>query len=175
MKDKEDQSESEVNLQCIDAIEVSLFIEREGLRFYEKAARVVKHPKVREIFRSLAREEKEHIQSLKTKAEFLKPALLKKARARHDVEEFIARELKGKVFPDADDPEAGLAGVKTDLEALELGIRSEQRSIDMLSQLMQDERKIDVRAVFSHLLAEEKRHLAALLEIKKSCLSSTGP
>ncbi len=45
----------------------------------------------------------------------------------------------------------------------------------MLSQLMQDERKIDVRAVFSHLLAEEKRHLAALLEIKKSCLSNTGP
>jgi len=166
---KQKQSEAEVNLQCIDAIEVSLFIEREGLRFYEKAAKRVKHPRVREIFRSLAREEKEHIQSLKAKAEFLRPALLKKARARHDVEEFIARELKGQVFPDAAQALGDLDGIDSDLKALDLGIGSEERSIAVLGRLMENERKIDVRAIFSHLLAEEKRHLAALLAVRQAC------
>lgn len=161
---KIENSSTAVNLQCIDAIEVSLFIEREGRRFYEKAAKRVQHPRVREIFKSLAREEKEHIQSLKAKAEFLRPALLKRARARTDVEEFIVRELKGKVFPDS--VEADLEGVDSDLQALEIGIRSEQRSIEVLTELMNGERKIDVRAIFSHLLVEEKRHLAVLLEIK---------
>lgn len=80
------------------------------------------------------------------------------------MEEFIVRELKGKVFPDS--VEADLEGVDSDLQALEIGIRSEQRSIEVLTELMNGERKIDVRAIFSHLLAEEKRHLAVLLEIK---------
>ena len=62
---------------------------------------------------------------------------------------------------------ANVPEVSTDLEALEIGIQSEKRSIEILEHLLGDERKIDVRAIFSHLLAEEKKHLAALEELKK--------
>ena len=37
----------------------------------------------------------------------------------------------------------------------------------MLGQLMADEKKMDVRMIFNHLLVEEKKHLAVLEEIKK--------
>ena len=39
-----------VSFQCADAIEISLFIEREGLGFYEKAAKNVSDPGVKDIF-----------------------------------------------------------------------------------------------------------------------------
>ena len=62
--------------------------------------------------------------------------------------------------------EPGTAG--NDLEALEIGIEAEKRSIEVLEQLIKREKKIDVRAIFSHLVVEEKRHLAALEELKQS-------
>ena len=38
---------------------------------------------------------------------------------------------------------------------------------------MKEEKKIDVRAIFSHLIVEEKKHLEALEEIKKAVISET--
>ena len=61
----------EMSFQCIDAIEISLFIEKEGLSFYEKAAKNVFAPSVKSIFLRLAEEEREHIQALQTKLQFL--------------------------------------------------------------------------------------------------------
>jgi rubrerythrin len=53
-----------VSFQCADAIEISLFIEREGLGFYEMAAKNVSDPRIKDMFTRLAEEEKEHIQVL---------------------------------------------------------------------------------------------------------------
>ncbi len=164
-------SDTEINLQCIDAIEVSLSIEKEGFIFYEKAARQAQNPKVKEIFRRLADEEKEHIQTLQAKAKFLQPALRRKRESGKGVESFIDRELKGKIFPLQEKGESTLPPVEDDMQALEIGIQSEQRSIEVLQGLLEKERKIDVRVIFSHLMVEEKKHLAALEELKKSLKS----
>ena len=79
---KENEIELELNkdsqgisFQCMDAIEISLFIEKEGLGFYEKAAKNVSDRRVKDIFLRLAEEEREHIQILKTKLQFLKPVI----------------------------------------------------------------------------------------------------
>jgi len=157
------------SFQCIDAIEVSLCIEKQGLAFYEKAVKGAVDVRVREMFSRLAGEEKEHIQSLQTKAQFLQPAVVKNSISRKSqVHAFIAEELEGKVFPvyGVGGAEPETAG--NDLEALEIGIEAEKRSIEVLEQLIKREKKIDVRAIFSHLVVEEKRHLAALEELKQS-------
>ncbi|PIQ96219.1 MAG: hypothetical protein COV67_10905 [Nitrospinae bacterium CG11_big_fil_rev_8_21_14_0_20_56_8] len=154
------------SFQCADAIEVSLCIEKEGMVFYEKAAKHARNPKVRDIFGRLAREEKEHIHSLQEKAKFLQPAVSRKAISRKHVEEFISAELSGKVFPVVKGKVTAVPQFQTDLEALQLGIESEMRSIEVLGRLMESEKKMDVRAIFSHLLAEERKHLAALEELK---------
>lgn len=169
MKEKGSAENSSISFHCIDAIEVSLCIEKQGLIFYEKAANKVRAVKVKEMFQRLANEEKEHIQSLQTKARFLQPALINKASSRKHVDKFIAEELKGKVFPVIKgNDESEIPEFQSDVEALDLGIQSEQRSIDVLSELLKRETKLDVRTIFSHLLAEEKKHLAGLQELRKT-------
>jgi rubrerythrin len=58
-----------VSFQCADAIEISLFIEKEGLIFYEKATKNVSDPRVKDMFTRLAEEETEHIQSVEKRKE----------------------------------------------------------------------------------------------------------
>ena len=169
MKEQESAENPGISFHCIDAIAVSLCIEKQGLKFYEKAARKSQDPKVQKMFQHLADEEKEHIQTLQEKAQFLQPVLQNKAGSRKHVENFIAEKLQGKVFPDMKGGAGGkIPDFSSDAQALDLGIQSEQRSIQMLNELLLNEKKLDVRAIFMHLLVEEKKHLAQLEELKKS-------
>ena len=167
---KESKSESmpgnkTVSFQCVDAIEISLFIEKEGLGFYEKAAKNVSDPRVKDMFTRLAKEERDHIQTLQTKVRFLKPAISGKGKSRRHLDLFLSNELKEKIFP-ASETKA-VQNFKSDMEALEFGIESERRSIEVLSSLLENEKKLDVKAIFSHLMVEEKKHLALLEDLKK--------
>ncbi len=172
MKESDSKEIPPLRFHCIDAIEISLCIEKQGLVYYEKSAKKVKDPKVQDIFLRLAAEEKEHIQSLQSKAGFLQPALKTRSASRKHVDQMIAELVDGKVFPGTDDPSVpDTLEFKSDLEALEIGIASEKRSIEVLSNLLQTERKIDVRVIFSHLLAEEKKHLASLEALKRTLVS----
>ena len=156
------------SFQCIDALEVSLSIEKQGFIYYDKAAKSAIDPRVRDVFLRLANEEKEHIQSLQNTARFLQPALANKATSRKSsTESFIKNEILGKVFPIPGDDKNEAHTVQSDFEALNIGINAEMRSIEVLSQLMADEKKMDVRMIFNHLLVEEKKHLSALEEIQK--------
>ncbi|MGV7220105.1 MAG: ferritin-like domain-containing protein [Nitrospinales bacterium] len=156
-----------VKLQCHEALDLCISIEKEGIIYYEKASKLVKNQKVKKIFSRLAEDEREHSKSLKGKAKFLQPALLKKIEANDSLKSFFDNEVKGKIFPLQSD---GASLPKSDQEAVEIGIESEKRSIEILLKLIESERKMDVRVVFSHLLAEEKKHLAALESLKKELL-----
>ena len=153
-----------MSFKCIDAIEISLFIEKEGLGFYEKAAKNVLDLRVKEIFLRLAEEEREHIQVLQTKVKFLKPAISSKGKIKSEVDSFIRSKLEGKIFPDSENKL-----VKKFInaeEALNYGIESEKRSIEILNSLLSNEKKLDVKTIFAHLVTEEKKHLALLEELK---------
>ena len=155
------------NLQCIDAIEISLSIEQEGLAFYEKAARNVSDPKVKLMFLRLAEEEKTHIQILKDKAHFLQPAISpSQSRKKRRSVDFIFENIKEKIFPTFDLKVVNK--FKNDIEALDYGIKAEKRSIKILTRLLADEKKLDVRAIFLHLMVDEKKHLTLLEDLKKT-------
>jgi rubrerythrin len=167
---KESKSESipdkqTVSFQCLDAIEISLYIEKEGLSFYEKAAKNVSDPRVKNMFTLLAEEEREHIQTLQTKVRFLQPVISGKGKTRKHLDFFVSNELKGKIFSVIETK--AVQKFKSDMEALEFGIEAEKRSIEILSSLLENEKKLDVKAIFSHLMVEEKRHLALLKDLKK--------
>ncbi|MBT5548913.1 MAG: ferritin family protein [Nitrospina sp.] len=156
---------TKASFQCMDAIEISLHIEKEGLFFYESAGKKVQNPQVREMFSSLADEEREHIQTLQEKAKFLQPAIASRKGPKEHLQRYVSEELKGKIFPDLKDPDT--ENIQSDKQALELGIESEKRSIEILQSLLENERKLDVKAIFSHLLVEEKKHLSLLEDLKK--------
>ena len=170
---KEAQKESEVmkdsrdiSFQCIDAVEISLFIEKEDLAFYENAAKNVFDSRVKEMFLCLAKEERKHIQALQTKVEFLKPTISRKGKTRRRVDFFLSEQIKGKIFPTF--ALKVVKKFKNDAEALDYGIEAEQRSIETLARLLEDEKKLDVKAVFLHLMVEEKKHLALLKDLKEN-------
>ena len=155
-----------MSLQCIDAIEIGLSIEQEGLAFYEQASRSVLDPNVKHMFLRLAEEERAHIKILQTKAQFLSPAIsLGKSRNKRSAVNFIDENIKEKIFPPFELEVVNK--FKNDIEALDYGIKAEQRSIKILTQLLNNEKKLDVRAVFSHLMVEEKKHLALLEGLKE--------
>jgi rubrerythrin len=153
------------SFQCMDAIEISLHIEKEGLFFYESAGKKIQNPKVREMFSSLANEEREHIQTLQEKGKFLQPAIASRTRSKAHVQQFVGEELRGKIFPDLKDP--ATQNIESDKQALQMGIESEKRSIEILQGLLEKEKKLDVKAIFSHLLVEEKKHLSLLENLKE--------
>ena len=154
-----------ISFQCVDAVEISLFIEKEGLAFYEKAAKHALDSRVKDMFLRLAEEERIHIQTLKNKIQFLKPAISGKGKTRNLVDTFVREEIKGKIFPNFE--LKAVNKFKNDVEALDYGIESEKRSIETLARLLENEKKLDVKAVFSHLMVEEKKHLALLEDLKK--------
>jgi rubrerythrin len=135
------------------------------MEFYKKAAGKVKDQKVRKMFTLLAEEEKGHIETLREKSRFLQPAITRKSEEKNHIQR-IAKNLKNNVFPEIAFPK-----FESDLEALELGIESEKRSINALSGFLTEEKKLDVRAIFMHLIVEEKKHLVALRSLKKSLLA----
>ena len=168
---KENEIESErtkdsegISFLCVDAIEISLFIEKEGLGFYEKAAKNVSDRRVKEMFLRLAEEEREHIQILKTKLQFLKPVISSKGNTTKKIDLFVKEKLEGKIFPASENNL--VKKFKNDFEALDYGIESEKRSIEFLNSLLLNEKKLDVKTVFAHLVVEEKKHLALLEELK---------
>ena len=152
------------SFQCVDAIEISLFVEKEGLFFYESVGKKIKDPQVRQMFSRLADEEREHIQTLQEKSRYLQPAIASQNRHNEHLSRFISEELKGKIFPPLKD--SALQNINDDKQALDLGIESEKKSIEILQSLLEKEKKLDVKAIFSHLLVEEKRHLLMLKDMK---------
>lgn len=156
---------AKASFQCMDAVEISLCIEKEGLFFYESAGKKVQDPQIREMFSRLAGEEREHIQTLQEKARFLQPAIASRGRPKEHLQQLLSEDIKGKIFPDLKDP--AMLEIASDQQALELGIESEKRSIVMLHGLLEKERKLDVKAIFSHLLVEEKKHLSLLEDLKE--------
>ncbi|CAI2717312.1 ferritin family protein [Nitrospina watsonii] len=155
--------ELKVSLQCSDALEICMAMEREGIAYYEKAVRRTTDERVRQVFQRLAGDERDHARTLKEKSIFLQPAVQRRTPEKPEVQQFIRQQILGKVFPDAESQDASRW---TDAEALEVGIQAEQNSIEILERLIAQVTKIDVRTVFSHLLAEEKRHLEQLQALK---------
>ena len=165
MKDSRD-----ISFQCIDAVEISLLIEKEGLAFYEKAARNVFDSRLKDMFLRLAEEERKHIQTLQTKIQFLQPAISGKSKIQMHVDIFLNEEIKEKIFSAFE--LKVVKKFKNDAEALDYGIEAEKRSIERLARLPESEKKLDVKAVFLHLMflhlmVEEKKYLALLKDLKE--------
>ena len=104
---------------------------------------------------------------------FLQPAISgSKEKSGCNSTYLSANELKGKFFPVSDTKM--MQKFKSDMDALKYGIKSEKSSTEFLSSLLEKEKKLDVKAVFSHLMVRGKKHLALLKDLKKKFNSGAG-
>ena len=149
-----------------EIVEVGIQIEKNGKDFYEALTGQSKSEKSREIFKFLAEQEEQHIHVfqdiLKAVHQYEPPesypgeyfAYMKALASEH----IFTKENKGKEI-------AGT--VKTDAEAIDLGIKFEKESILFYEGMKKVVPENQIKPVDA-LIAQENNHLLKLYNIKET-------
>jgi rubrerythrin len=139
-------------------------IERNGQSFYQQIAQQLEAPAMREVFEHLAREELRHIREFEGLAEHL--AEPPDHWEREDFELYMDTLVSDHVFKDDGSGERKAREVRSDLEAVELGIQFEKDTIIFFNELNALVRS-EERQVLDQLLRWEKDHLVRLVRLKR--------
>jgi rubrerythrin len=157
----------------LEAIETAVQIEREGLQFYTEAARQIDDPKGRQMFQTLARDEKAHLELFENARE----ALLNQGiwPTSEEVAAISPGELTHPaIFPPVDKVKDGEVEIpERHLAALRRGIQAENASIAFYSQQMERMDDPDGKAMYAYLLSQEEAH-RKILESEYDYLTGTG-
>lgn len=148
-----------------EIVELGIQIEKNGRDFYNTLGGQTNNPKTREIFEYLAGEEEKHIavfQEILAKVENYEPA------ESYPGEYFAyMNALAGEyVFTKKEQGQKLAKIIKTDKEAVDLGIGFEKDSIIFYSGIKKAVPEYGQELV-EELIIQEQKHLAQLLELKK--------
>ncbi|MBU0759316.1 MAG: ferritin family protein [Candidatus Omnitrophica bacterium] len=146
--------------------EMGVKIEENGRDFYQEAARKSKNESVAKVFELLAGEEEDHIRKFE--------AILSRVKKYEPSEAYpneyfsYIRSLSGEYVFTKEKKGAQIAGIiKTDKEAVDLGIGFEKDSIlfyeEMKKFVLEEE-----KSVVDKLLEQEKIHLRKLNELRRA-------
>lgn len=137
-------------------------LEKEGHDFYMTTADNTENRKGGEMFRFLAREEVKHYRIVDD--------LIAEAGGQHtpmEEEEAVKTDVFGETH-------GGRIWSKSDdLDALNIGIRAEQKSIETYSRLHDQIADKKIKKTAKKLLDEEKKHLS-ILEVQVEFVTDTG-
>ncbi len=148
-----------------EIVELGIQIEKNGRDFYKALCRQTKNITAAELFKFLAGEEEKHIgvfQGLLEKTEKYEPPQVY-------ADEYVAymNALASEyVFTRKNKGEEVAKGVKTDKEAVELGIGFEKDSIIFYEGMKKAIPEYSL-AVVEELIRQEQGHLRQLMELKK--------
>ena len=148
-----------------EILEIGIQIERNGRDFYNLLLDKSKSPKAQEVYKYLAGEEEKHIavfQGILSKTEKYEPAGL-------DADEYFAymNALASEhVFTKENKGKEVAGSVKSDKEAIDLGIGFEKDSIIFYEGMKKIVPEYDLR-IINELILQEQNHLRQLSELKK--------
>lgn len=148
-----------------EIVELGIQIEKNGRDFYNVLCRQAKHPFAAELFKFLSQEEEKHIQVFRgilEKTEKYEPPQIY-------ADEYVAymNALAGEyVFTRKNKGEGIAKGIKTDKEAVELGIGFENDSIIFYEGMKKAVPEYSL-VVVDELIRQEQGHLRQLTDLKK--------
>ena len=147
----------------IQAVTISMEMERRGADFYRRASRVSKAAQVASLLDILAREEDAHQEEFARLADRVR----RQPRGAYDEElsaylTAIAAEI---VFPGGVVELASEGGLRDPAAVLQYAIRSEKDSILFYSELSAHAADDAARSTFREILGMERRHLARLTSL----------
>ena len=136
-------------------------MEIEGKEFFENAAARMKHPRAKDMFTSLVKQEQRHVDVLT--AEYSRISDGKSWAPLEEMKSTASSYPRLSVFQDGDikraikvRPDAG------ELEVLKIGIEVEQKSIEYYRNAGSASDDAKAREVFNWLVGEEAGHLTIL-------------
>jgi len=147
-----------------EIVEIGVQIEKNGLDFYSTLSRQSKSIKAREIFKYLAGEEEKHIEVFKK----ILSALEKYQPAESYPGEYFAymNALASEyVFTKKDKGREIAKKIKSDSEAIDLGVRFEKDSIIFYEGMKKAVPENNLKTV-DELISQEQNHLKQLVELK---------
>lgn len=147
-----------------EIVEIGIQIEKNGRDFYNKLARQSKNTAASDIFKYLAGEEEKHIaifQNILSKTDKYEPVGL-------DADQYFAYMsalATEYVFTQKDMGEEIAKKIKSDKEAVDMGIGFEKDSIIFYEGMKKAVPDYDLKVV-GELIAQEQAHLMQLIDLK---------
>jgi len=165
--------------EVLQAIEIAMQIEKDGLAFYTEAARQTDDPNGKKMFKSLARDEAAHLRLF----EDARQALLERGNwlSPEEVAAISPKRLdRPPIFPTGDEikatlrPRSGQAEIlERELAALQRGLQAEEDSIVFYSQERDKADDPDGKAMYAYLVEQEEGH-RIILQGEYDYLNRTG-
>ena len=133
-------------------------MEIEGERFFSSAATRMKYPRTKDVFISLAKQERRHIHVLEEELKRLEQGTswVSPASVKGSV------DSGASVFKDVESASGPLDPKAGELEVLKFGIEVERKSIDYYRRAGQEVGNPKAKEVFNWLVGEEAGHLTIL-------------
>ncbi|MBU6391807.1 MAG: ferritin family protein [Planctomycetota bacterium] len=157
------------NFNDAEALKIAVNIEEEGLEFYSILMKNTKDPKTKEIFSKLASDEKEHLARFqKAYLELTSPISTTQSCEDYTVDLYLKYLVDTGVFAQKGQARRLAAEVKTDIDALKIGIQAEKDSILYYAEAAKNTRFNAGKQTFEQLAIEEKKHLKLLAEQLKT-------
>ncbi|MCF6158862.1 MAG: hypothetical protein E3K32_09890 [wastewater metagenome] len=153
------------NFNDAEALKIAINIEEEGLEFYSALAKNAKDARVKEVFSKLASDEKEHFICFQ-KAYLEIPSSVNPSvnPEEYTVDLYLKYLIDTGIFTQKGKARALVNEIKTDVDALKIGIQAEKDSILYYTEAAKITIYESGKQAFERLVKEEKKHLKLLTE-----------
>jgi rubrerythrin len=149
----------------LEVVKNAIRVENDGYQFYRVAEEQTKDPKGKEVFASLAKDETNHMQILKSMYQSIKEGGEYKFDEIKDMKHILETTSESPIFSKEFKQRVEQAGFE--MTALSIGILLEKNSIEFYRKSAQESEDKDVRMLFDYLADWEGEHLRALVQQQK--------
>jgi rubrerythrin len=148
----------------LEVVQNAIRVENDGYQFYRLAEEKTKDAKGKEVFASLAKDETNHMQILKSLYQSVKEKgeyHFEEKDMKHILEATSESPIFSKEFKQR------LDQAQFEMTALSIGILLEKNSIEFYKKSAQESKDKDVKMLFNYLADWEGEHLRALVNQQK--------
>jgi rubrerythrin len=153
------------NFNDAEALKIAISVEEEGSEFYSTIMNNTKDVRIKEVFSKLASDEKEHIsQFQKIYAEISPSTSPIQGCEEYTIDLYLKHLIDTGIFSRKGEAKRLAGEVKTDIDALKIGIQAEKDAILYYSEAAENTKHSAGKRAFELLINEEKEHLRLLAE-----------
>ena len=153
------------NFNDAEALKIAMNIEEEGLEFYSILMKGARDDKARDIFSKLASAEKKHFALFQEMySKITSPSNPVQGCEDYTVDLYLKDLIETGVFTKKGEARRLATEIKTDIDALKIGIQAEKDSILYYTEAVKNTRHEGGKKAFEQLTDEEKKHLRILTE-----------
>lgn len=153
------------NEQLLEVVKNAIRVENDGYQFYRLAEEKIEDAKGKEVFASLAKDETNHMEILKSLYQKIKEKGEFKFDQVKDMKHILETTSESPIF--SKEFKQRMNQAHFEMTALSIGILLEKNSIDFYKKSAQATDDEDVKMLFNYLADWEGEHLRALVNQQK--------